>query len=67
MSHRSRNIRFNELRQRRNRKQKLKKLREKFALAKTKEEKEKILEKDFKIAPWLTEEEFLKPIKEKLN
>jgi len=67
MSHRSRNIRFNELRQRRNRKQKLKKLREKFVLAKTKEEKEKILEKVFKIAPRLTEEEFLKPIKEKLN
>ncbi|MGE4554913.1 MAG: DUF6800 family protein [Candidatus Paceibacterota bacterium] len=63
MSQRSRNLRANQLRQKRKRKQKLKKLREKYILAKTQEEKEKILEKVFKIAPWLTEEEFLKPLR----
>jgi hypothetical protein len=48
---------------RRKRRAKLKKLREKYLLAKTKEEKEKILEKVRKITPWLSEEEFLAPLK----
>ncbi len=60
MSRRSRNVRQREIRQRRNRKEKLKKLREKYLSAKTPEEKAKILEKVAKIAPWLSEEEFLK-------
>jgi len=46
---------------RRKRREKLKRLREKYKLAKTKVEKEKILEKVRKIAPWLSEEEFLNP------
>jgi len=50
---------------RRKRREKLKKLREKYLLAKTKEEKERILEKLRKIAPWLSEEEFLAPLKKK--
>ena len=50
---------------RRKRREKLKKLREKYLLAKTKEEKERILEKLRKIAPWLSEEGFLAPLKKK--
>jgi hypothetical protein len=50
---------------RRKRKEKLKRLREKYLLAGTKEEKERILEKLRKIAPWLSEEEFLAPLKKK--
>lgn len=50
---------------RRKRREKLKKLREKYLLAKTKEEKERILEKVRKIAPWLSEEKFLAPLKKK--
>jgi predicted RNA-binding protein Jag len=45
------------------RKKKIKKLREKYKLAKTEEEKRKIIEKALKINPNLTEEEFLKFIK----
>ena len=58
-------IRKTEIHQRRVRKEKLKKLRAKFTLAKTSQEKEKILEKVKRIAPWLSEEEFLEPIKGK--
>jgi len=47
------------IKRKRKRKAKLKKLREKYKLAKTKEEKEKILEKVKKIAPWFSEEKFL--------
>jgi len=39
----------------------LKRLREKYKLAKTKEKKEKILEKVRRIAPRLLEEDFLNP------
>ncbi len=46
---------------RRKRREKLKKLREKYKLAKTDQEREKILEKVRKIAPWLSKEEFLNP------
>lgn len=41
---------------------KIKKLIEKFRLAKTEEEKKKIIEKALKINPHLTEEEFLKRV-----
>lgn len=54
-----------EIRKKQKRKRKLKKLRELFAKAKSKKEKEKILEQVSKIAPFLTEEEFLIPLKEK--
>jgi len=42
------------------REEKLKKLRKKYQAVKEKRGKEKILEKVKKIAPWLSEEEFLK-------
>lgn len=41
---------------------KLAKLRQLYLEAKTSQEKEKIWEKVFKIAPWLSEEEFLRPL-----
>jgi len=41
---------------------KLARLRRLYTEAKTREEKEKVLEKVTKIAPWLSEEEFLKPL-----
>ncbi len=41
---------------------KLARLRRLYAEARTREEKEKVLEKVEKIAPWLSEEEFLKPL-----
>lgn len=50
------------IRKKRKRKEKLAKLREKYLKAKTKEEKQAILEKMKKITPWLSEEEFLTPI-----
>ncbi|MCD6574747.1 hypothetical protein J7K97_03600 [Candidatus Aerophobetes bacterium] len=48
---------------RRKRKEKLRKLRIKYSLTKTDEEKEKILEKVRRIVPWLSLEEFLEPLK----
>jgi len=54
-----------EIRKKQKRRRKLKKLRELFAKAKSKEEKEKILEKVSRIAPWLSEEEFLSSLKKK--
>lgn len=47
------------------RRKKLAKLRQAYIEAKNKEEKEKVLEKVFQIAPWLTKEEFLSPLKKK--
>lgn len=47
---------------RQKRREKLKKLRAKFALAKNNEEKERILEKVRRMAPWLLSTEFLKPL-----
>lgn len=52
-----------ELRKRRLRREKLRKLREKFKLAKTEEEKARILEKVLKISPSLKIEQFLASIK----
>jgi hypothetical protein len=54
-----------EIHQRRKRKEKFRQLRAKFALAKTDQEKEKILAKVKRIAPWLSQEEFLKWLKKK--
>jgi len=48
----------------RKRKEKLRKLRAKYSLAGSDEEKKKIMEKVRKIAPWLSPEEFLKPLEE---
>lgn len=48
-----------ELNKKRKRKEKLKKLREKYHKAKTKKEQEEIIKKALKIAPWLSEKEFL--------
>lgn len=45
------------------RKAKLAKLRQKYVAAKTGNEKEKALEKARKVAPWLSQEEFLAPAK----
>ncbi len=56
-----------EIHRRRVRREKLKKLREKYKSAQTEEEKKKIIEKMKKITPWLSEEEFLAPIKEELQ
>lgn len=55
-------LRKSYLRKRRKRKEELGKLRAAYQLARTKEEKEKILSKVTKIAPHLTVEEFLAPI-----
>ena len=53
------------IRQKQKRQQKLAKLRQEYAAAKNDRQKEKALKKVFKIAPWLTKESFLKPIKNK--
>ena len=53
-----------QIKQRHKRKIKLKKLRLLYLEAKTEQEKEKILEKARRISPYLSKEEFLKPIKE---
>lgn len=52
-----------ELRKRRHRKEKLRKLREKFKLTRTEEEKSKIIAKVTKISPSLKIEDFLSSIK----
>jgi len=49
-----------QIRQKIKRREKIKKLKEKYKLAKTQEEKEKILEKLRKIAPHYPLEQFLK-------
>jgi len=41
---------------------KIKKLRERYKVAKTKEEREKIIEKALRVNPNLTKEDFLTPI-----
>ena len=51
------------IRKKQNRREKLRKLRTKYVEAKTKTDKDKVLEKVFKIAPHLTKKEFLEPIK----
>jgi hypothetical protein len=56
-------IRRNELHARRVRRQQLKKLRVRFAKAKTSADKEKILEKVARVAPGISTEQFVAPIK----
>jgi hypothetical protein len=55
--------RRNELHARRVRRRHLKKLRERYAKAKTGGDKERILEKVRRVAPGLSSEQFLAPIK----
>jgi hypothetical protein len=50
--------------QKRKKQKKLKKLRQKYLAAKTSEEKSSLLEKVYRLAPWLTKKKFLAPIKE---
>lgn len=52
-----------ELKKRRLRREKLRKLREKFKLAKTEDEKQRILEKVSRISPSLKIEDFLASVK----
>lgn len=56
-------IRRTEIHGRRVRKMKLHKLRGRYASADTAGAKEKILEKAARVAPWVSKEEFLAPIK----
>ena len=58
-----RSTRRNELHARRVRRQQLKKLRVRFAKAKTSADKEKILEKVARVAPSISPEQFVAPIK----
>jgi len=54
-----------QIRLKQKRKMKLAKLRQDYLQAKTGNEKEKIWEKASKIAPWLSQEEFLAPVRKK--
>lgn len=58
-----RQVRRNELHARRVRRQRLKQLRERYAKAKTSAEKDKIMEKVSRVAPSLSSEQFLAPIR----
>lgn len=52
-----------QVKKRRKRREKLRKLRDKYLKAKTDKEREEIIEKMKKITPYLSKEEFLAPIK----
>jgi len=54
-----------EIKKKQKRRKKLAKLRKKYSQAKTEVEKQKILEKVNRLAPYLSKEEFLKPLKAK--
>ena len=54
-----------ELHSRRMRKMKLRKLRVRYGAAKSSTEKEAVIQKASRIAPWLKQEEFLAPLKKK--
>lgn len=58
-------IRIKEIRRRKQRALKLRNLRERYARSKSEDEKQKILDKVRRVALWLTEEEFLKPLQSK--
>ena len=58
-------IRQTEIHARRVRRMKLHKLRQKYAGAKTGLQKEKVLGSQARVAPWLSEELFLAPLKRK--
>jgi hypothetical protein len=47
---------------RRHRREKLRKLRQKYAAATSEQERQRILEKAFKVAPTITREQFLAPL-----
>jgi hypothetical protein len=53
------------IRRQRKRRQKIKKLREKYLAASNETERQAILEKVKKVSPWLSKKEFLAPLKEK--
>lgn len=63
MSRINRKKRKVQLKTREKRKVKLAKLRQRYSAAESEVEKEKILEKARQLAPWLSREEFLAPIK----
>lgn len=56
-----------ELNRKRHRKWKIKKLREKYLKAQTEEERKKIIEKALKVNPFITVDQFLEPIKKRLQ
>lgn len=58
-------IRQTEIHTRRVRRMKLRRLRQKYTAAKTGLQKEKVLSSQARIAPWLSEELFLAPLKKK--
>lgn len=58
-------IRQTEIHARRTRRMKLRKLRQKYTVAKTGLQKEKVLSSQARVAPWLSEELFLAPLKRK--
>ncbi len=60
-------IRQSELHKRAKRRQKTELLRIRYLNAKTDEERKAILEKLMKVNPYITIEQFLKPIEKKLN
>ncbi len=55
------------LKRKRKRREKIRKLREKYLRAQTEEERRKIIEKALKVNPYITEKEFLEPIKDKIE
>ncbi|MEN3043709.1 MAG: DUF6800 family protein [Candidatus Hydrothermales bacterium] len=55
-------LRETELNRKRHRKWKIKKLREKYLKAESEEERKKIIEKALRVNPYITVEQFLKPI-----
>jgi hypothetical protein len=55
------------IQQKQKRQKKLGKLREKYVESGSKTRRKKILDKVFKLAPWLTKEKFLEPVKEELE
>ncbi|MEO0137009.1 MAG: DUF6800 family protein [candidate division WOR-3 bacterium] len=60
-------VRQTELHQREKRREKTNRLRIKYLNAQTEEERKAILEKLMRVNPYITLEQFLKPIEKKLN
>ena len=58
-------VKRTEINRRRQRHMKLYKLREKFVIAKSDDEKQALMAKVNKVAPWLSEAEFLAPLEAK--
>ena len=55
-------MRIKELKTKRTRRSKLATLRKRFAATQNEQDKEQILEKVKRVAPWLSSEEFLSPL-----